>query len=99
MPTTFKVTSLGKEDIILGLPWLKRINPVINWLDGTITIAKVTTATSLTQEHIQEAKPLTNMIPWEYHHYLNIFQKQSAERFPISRPYDHAIDLKPDFIP
>ncbi|KAI5115311.1 hypothetical protein M0805_004206 [Coniferiporia weirii] len=81
MPTTFKVTSLGKEDIILGLPWLKRTNPVINWLDGTITIAKVTTATSLTQEHVQEAKLLTDMIPQEYHHYLDIFRKQSAEHF------------------
>ncbi|KAI5116221.1 hypothetical protein M0805_007046 [Coniferiporia weirii] len=39
------------------------------------------------------------MIPSQYHKHLHIFQKKAAERFPISRPYDHAIDLKPDFLP
>ncbi|KAI5117186.1 hypothetical protein M0805_006079 [Coniferiporia weirii] len=39
------------------------------------------------------------MIPSQYHNYLHIFQKKAAERFPIAQPYNHAIDLKPDFIP
>ncbi|KAF8232947.1 hypothetical protein L208DRAFT_1213619, partial [Tricholoma matsutake] len=34
-PTTFLIAGLGKESIILGLPWLRRINPVINWRIGT----------------------------------------------------------------
>ncbi|KAF8233483.1 hypothetical protein L208DRAFT_1028622, partial [Tricholoma matsutake] len=28
---TFLIAGLGKESIILGLPWLRRINPVIDW--------------------------------------------------------------------
>lgn len=32
------VTSLGKEDIILGLPWLRRINPIVNFAEGTINV-------------------------------------------------------------
>ncbi|KAI5114635.1 hypothetical protein M0805_007541, partial [Coniferiporia weirii] len=97
--TTFLVTSLGKEDIILGLPWLKRHNPAINWTTGTISINKVTTATTLAREHAKPIQPLETTIPTQYHKYLHIFQKKAAERFPISRPYDHAIDLKPDFVP
>ncbi|KIJ58491.1 hypothetical protein HYDPIDRAFT_51605, partial [Hydnomerulius pinastri MD-312] len=27
----FLITDLGKEDIILGLPWLTSENPIINW--------------------------------------------------------------------
>ncbi|KAI5115561.1 hypothetical protein M0805_002927 [Coniferiporia weirii] len=82
--TTFLVTSLGKEDIILGLPWLKRHNPAINWAAGTISINKVTTATALAREHIKPTQPLETTIPPQYHKYLHIFQKKAAERFPIS---------------
>ncbi|KAI5117426.1 hypothetical protein M0805_007777 [Coniferiporia weirii] len=97
--TTFLVTSLGKEDVILGLPWLKRHNPAINWTAGTISINKVTTATTLAREHTKPTQPLDIQIPPQYHKYLHIFQKKAAEHFPITRPYNHAIDLKPDFIP
>jgi hypothetical protein len=33
--TRFLVTGLGKETIILGLPWLQDINPNIDWKKGT----------------------------------------------------------------
>ncbi|KAI5115854.1 hypothetical protein M0805_006710, partial [Coniferiporia weirii] len=97
--TTFLVTSLGKEDVILGLPWLKRHNPAIDWTAGTISINKVTTATTLAREHIKPIQPLEITIPPQYHKFLHIFQKKATECFPTSRPYDHTIDLKPDFIP
>ena len=29
----------------------------------------------------------------------DVFDKVTAERFPESRPWDHAIDLKEDFVP
>jgi hypothetical protein len=31
--------------------------------------------------------------------YKSVFEKEASERFPESQPWDHAIDLKPDFIP
>ncbi|KAF8227823.1 hypothetical protein L208DRAFT_1294857 [Tricholoma matsutake] len=34
-PTTFLIAGLGSKSIILGLPWLRRINPVIDWKIGT----------------------------------------------------------------
>ncbi|KAI5115969.1 hypothetical protein M0805_001133 [Coniferiporia weirii] len=82
--TTFLVTSLGKEDVILGLPWLKHHNPAINWAAGTISINKITTATTLAREHVKPTLALESMIPPHYHNYLHIFQKKAAERFPIA---------------
>ena len=35
----FLVTNLGSEDIILGLPWLRKINPTIDWEHGTVEIS------------------------------------------------------------
>ncbi|THH03884.1 hypothetical protein EW145_g5927 [Phellinidium pouzarii] len=93
------VTSLGKEDIILGLPWLKQCNPLINWKEGTISIRRTTTATSLAQRTTKTIKPLKDSIPAHYHNFIHLFEKKAAEQFPIERPYDHAINLKPDFIP
>ena len=36
--TRFFATGLGKEKMILGLPWLKQYNPKIDWNTGTINI-------------------------------------------------------------
>ena len=33
---TFLVTNVGPEDVILGLPWLKKENPQISWDTGDI---------------------------------------------------------------
>lgn len=36
--TRFLVTGLGKETVILGLPWLRKVNPKIDWEKGTIDL-------------------------------------------------------------
>ena len=38
------------------------------------------------------------MLPAEIMDYKDVFDKQTAERFLESRPWDHAIDLE-DFVP
>ena len=35
---TFHVLSLENENVILGLPWLKEVNPTINWVERTLSI-------------------------------------------------------------
>ena len=42
---------------------------------------------------------LDEFLPDYLHDFCGVFEKKAAERFPISRPYDHAIELKPGFIP
>ena len=41
MITRLLVTDLGKEQIILGLPWLQEYNPTIDWTKGTIDISLI----------------------------------------------------------
>ena len=37
---TFHVINCGKEQLILGMPWLGRANPRINWADRSIVLQK-----------------------------------------------------------
>jgi hypothetical protein len=37
---TFHVLSLGSENVILGLPWLKEVNPTIDWAKRTLSVPK-----------------------------------------------------------
>ncbi|THG97845.1 hypothetical protein EW145_g7531 [Phellinidium pouzarii] len=73
------VTSLRKEDIILGLPWLKQCNPLINWKEGMISIRRTTTATSLAQRTTKTIKPLKDSIPAHYHNFIHLFEKKAVE--------------------
>ena len=54
----FLVTNLGPEDIILGLPWLRHVNPAIDWSSGEMTIpSEFLNATSSEEE----AKPKSSV--------------------------------------
>ena len=39
------------------------------------------------------------LVPLCYHSYLDIFSEKAASRFPLQKPWDHAIDLKDTFKP
>lgn len=43
-------------------------------------------------------KTFKELVMKEYHHFSNVFNKKKATRFPPSRLYDHAIDLKLDIV-
>jgi hypothetical protein len=47
----------------------------------------------------REKKSLDDLLLKAYHEYKLVFEKEVSECFPESRPWDHTIDLKPDFIP
>ena len=98
--TRFLITALGKQTMILGLPWLRKYNPTINWAKGTVRINRVSVATKLAQQQTPKpSKTAAELVPPQYHAYLDRFDKRSAERFPPSRPYDHEINLDDSFIP
>ena len=51
-------------------------------------------------EEPKEKKPTAKeLVPEEYHEFINVFEKKASERMPLRKPWDHAIDLKPDFVP
>ena len=109
------VIQLGTEDLILGLDWLRRHNPEINWATGQITIkptrinvGRITISpqiinnisTKLAQEkHKPKDVNLLEQIPKEYHEYLKVFEKQASHRLPEHRIWDHEINLRADWKP
>jgi predicted aspartyl protease len=34
--TSFFIAGLGKNNVILGLTWLRKHNPIVNWKEGTL---------------------------------------------------------------
>ena len=89
-PTTLEIDTM---DILEQLE--ERTGP------PTIHIRKTNISTELAAKEnlAKQEKPLKEQVPQELHDYLSVFDKKTAERFPELRPWDHAIDLKPDFVP
>ena len=63
--------------------------------------AKTTLAMDLAIKENLKKDDLTDeqMIPPEYHQFLDVFSEQKAARFPESRPWDHKIEMKDGFEP
>src|ERR1700748_1340870 len=61
------------------------------------TIGKTTVASELAQQATDKKKrSWDEIVPKAYHKYAKVFSESASERFPDKRPWDHAIDLKPD---
>ena len=60
-------------------------------------IAKITMAQHLA-EQVADKRERTwqEQVPRRYHRHDKVFSEEASERFPGERPWDHAIDLKPD---
>ena len=63
--------------------------------------AKTNLAMDMAIENNLKKKELsvTEMVPPEYHEFLDVFDEQKANRFPESRPWDHKIEMKEGFEP
>jgi hypothetical protein len=57
-PTNFLVTDLSPEDIILGLLWLKKVNPTIDWDSGKMEIPNSLEQFTPSSPHVLEANRL-----------------------------------------
>ena len=47
----------------------------------------------------EEKKTAAEMVPPQFHVYLDRFKKKFSERFSTSKPWDQAINLTDDFVP
>lgn len=81
----FEVTRLSTYPIVLGLPWLRKFNPIINWMEEEVLFAGTANADT----------PLEEQIPRELHRYLKVFSEQEAKVLPPHRSWDCRIDLIP----
>ena len=69
----FHIINCGNENIILGTPWLEKVNPVIDWAKQTINIPNHTDRTpaynwknEITQGKTTTAPTHANLLPKEY---------------------------------
>ena len=51
------------------------------------------------EEEVLDMEKVEKMIPRQFHKGLKTFGKVASERMLVRKPWDHAIDLKEDFIP
>jgi len=60
-------------------------------------IKRTTVATQLAiRKAPKQDLPWHKQVPKEYHKYHKVFSEEAAQRFPKTKPWDHAIDLQPD---
>ena len=103
----FHLIHAPQQPIILGHPWLKRHNPHIDWVSGSILqwsnychAVCLRSASSPASDSAQ-SNDVTDLkgVPSEYLALQGVFNKARATSLPPHRPYDCAIDLLPGTSP
>lgn len=102
---TYWVADIGEDDLILGLDWLTKVNPVIDWKARrveTLPPVRIAAGHSRSQEIAEERKleeakrPFEEIVPKEFRDFADVFSEQKATRMPTRKPYDHEIKLTKD---
>jgi hypothetical protein len=65
------------------------------WINKT----NITTELAIEENSKKTDKTDKQLVPAEYHKYLDIFSKEKAHRFPELRPWNHKIKMKEGFEP
>ena len=96
--------------IILGITWLTRHNPYINWAAKTLFFGcefctihcQCINPPSEVQEYHLDNLPQSiaqlEAIPEEYQEFSDVFQESTIKVLPPHRPFDCTIDIYPDAI-
>ena len=77
------IVDLGRPQVVLGMPWLTKHNPHIDWEKKTMTldeehIHKTTLSTELAiAAHKDEV-----MLPPQYSDYTDVFSEQTFDALP-----------------
>ncbi|XP_028324820.1 uncharacterized protein LOC114476995 [Gouania willdenowi] len=95
------IVSSPSSPLVLGLPWLKRHNPHIDWLKLSIVNWSLFCHNHCLHSAIPpnastpaSLKPIDlTLVPVEYHDLQEVFSKDQALSLPPHRPYDCSIDL------
>ncbi|QRV82688.1 Retrotransposable element Tf2 protein [Ceratobasidium sp. AG-Ba] len=100
------VVNVGNHDIVLGMSWLKRHNPAINWDKKSLVFSS-----QYCSEHCLNISPIvksgepdleiaaTSEHPAKYSEFAKIFTEEEISPLPPHRPYECKITLKPDAVP
>ena len=91
------------ESLLLNLLELEK-EAAIQWIETLdeeeqVWIeTKLTTTQKLSHEAIDLKKPKV-VLPEAFQEYKIVFEKEASKQMPERKKWDHAIDLKPDFLP
>ncbi|QRV99064.1 Retrotransposable element Tf2 protein [Ceratobasidium sp. AG-Ba] len=100
------IVNVGNHDLILGMAWLKRHNPAIDWDKKSLVFSS-----RYCSENCLHASPIvksgepdleiaaTSELPTIYSEFSKIFTKEEISPLPPHRPYDCEIVLKPNAVP
>ncbi|KAJ8279320.1 hypothetical protein COCON_G00063860 [Conger conger] len=101
----FRVIRSPNDQLILGLPWLQRHNPTIDWSSCQIQawsrechqscLRSAPAPAEGVPNPPQVPKPSLEKVPTPYHDRGTVFSKTQAQTLPPHRPYDCAIELLP----
>ena len=66
-----------------------------------ITIARIVAEKEeeLDKEDMIVVRKIEEMVPRQFHKYLKMFEKKESEKMPTRKAWDHAIDLREEFVP
>jgi len=51
------------------------------------------------EEMRENHRKVEEIVPKQFYQWLKIFRKVESKRMPTRKPWNHAIDLRPDFVP
>ena len=66
-----------------------------------ITIARIVAEKEeeLDEEDMIVVRKIEEIVPRQFHKYLKMFEKKESEKMPTRKAWDHAIDLREEFVP
>ncbi|KAK3547073.1 hypothetical protein QTP86_009905 [Hemibagrus guttatus] len=105
----FYITSSPANPMILGFPWLRRIDPQISWRSGELVRWSPACKEKCLRDQVprpcrtscMRELPLTipGHPPLEYAEFWEVFSEERAAQLPAHQPWDCAIDLLPNASP
>ncbi|QRV77353.1 Retrotransposable element Tf2 protein [Ceratobasidium sp. AG-Ba] len=100
------VVNVGNHNLVLGMAWLKRHNPAIDWDRKSLVSSSPYCSKNClhTSPRVKSGKPdleiaATSELPARYSEFSKIFTEEEISPLPPHRPYDCEIVLKPDAVP
>ncbi|CCO33098.1 Retrotransposable element Tf2 155 kDa protein type 3 [Rhizoctonia solani AG-1 IB] len=96
MTHDFLISPIGNHSAILGIKWLKKETPEIDWSTRQLSLPIASPKTAaIAQEEEADNSPLAG-IPEQYHVYAKVFGEEEFNKLPPHRHYDIGIELTDD---
>jgi hypothetical protein len=88
---TFDILPMASHRMMLGMPWLKKYNPYVNWTKGTIHFGLEPPEGNRAVMQVTKVEEL----PTEYQNLKEVFREtEGPELLPEHQEWDHTIPLR-----